>query len=616
MALMLSPIHKNIKKELKSRMKIDAKRDEKSIFTRSTWMRMWSTSDKETIMCGGLLDKKETRGGFDKIYSPKTEDGNSYRPMPGLTNISVDYKGDFGSTRTATIKWICWSFEDLKKLQGLFLREGKTVVVEWGWSDGDKAKTAGIDPGSICDVFKSSGMIRKKVTDSGGNFDAMVGLITNWNWKIRDDGGLDCTTNLVSHGSNALDIPVIRLKAQKDGDKEKVIDFVTNIYKHLKSDKYCGSNGEYTGEDGSAAQYIDDKTAYISWGFIEDEIVTKHIAMVTKGGVKLPIMKSVTYDNDDKNPKPTLIYCPPSIDTLKGDIIDIKRKGPFKPFKNEKNNGGKLRNIAIFVEPVKEIFETSPTLEEAIKGLFNLLNEGACNIWDFRIVDNEERAGEFGVIESNYTSKKVKDTESEAFIFPTWSSNSIVRSQELDASIPDSMAITTMYGANSPKDDKADGDPDEQAIQKGAKKLAEDSPEDCCLDEPEGAKDAEEVTKDDDGSIQTSQTNSEKGLENSTKGDRQTDDTTEITKEDDKQKKICEKVNKDKGKQVSVIYPISLELTVDGIAGIQWGNSIHTEFIPKIYKDECVFQVTAVNHTIDKTDWSTVIQTACRIDPS
>ena len=43
-------------------------------------------------------------------------------------------------------------------------------------------------------------------TRSGGNFDAMVGLITNWNWKLRDDGGLDCTTNLVSHGSNALDI--------------------------------------------------------------------------------------------------------------------------------------------------------------------------------------------------------------------------------------------------------------------------------------------------------------------------------------------------------------------------------------------------------------------------
>ena len=41
-----------IKKSLKDRMNLKKKRDHKSIYARSTWSRMWSTSDKDTIICG------------------------------------------------------------------------------------------------------------------------------------------------------------------------------------------------------------------------------------------------------------------------------------------------------------------------------------------------------------------------------------------------------------------------------------------------------------------------------------------------------------------------------------------------------------------------------------
>ena len=63
----------------------------------------------------------------------------------------------------------------------------------------------------------------------------------------------------------------------------------------------------------------------------------------------------------------------------------------------------------------------------------------------------------------------------------------------------------------------------------------------------------------------------------------------------------------------SNLYPINLALTLDGISGFQWGNAIHTEFIPKVYKDKVVFQVTAVDHKIDDGDWETSIETACRV---
>ena len=56
------------------------------------------------------------------------------------------------------------------------------------------------------------------------------------------------------------------------------------------------------------------------------------------------------------------------MDTLDGKVIDLKRKGPFKPFKNEKNNGGKLRNIAIFAEEVITAFDEATNLLSAILG--------------------------------------------------------------------------------------------------------------------------------------------------------------------------------------------------------------------------------------------------------
>ena len=67
MAVFLSEVHPKIKKELEKRMDV-TKRDEKGFYTRSTWMRVWSPSDKKTIMCGGMLDGEKTRSGFDDIY--------------------------------------------------------------------------------------------------------------------------------------------------------------------------------------------------------------------------------------------------------------------------------------------------------------------------------------------------------------------------------------------------------------------------------------------------------------------------------------------------------------------------------------------------------------------
>ena len=50
----------------------------------------------------------------------------------------------------------------------------------------------------------------KKVIKQKGNYDAMVGLVTSWDWSIRADGGIDCQTTIVAMGTNGLEKQIKR----------------------------------------------------------------------------------------------------------------------------------------------------------------------------------------------------------------------------------------------------------------------------------------------------------------------------------------------------------------------------------------------------------------------
>ena len=162
--------------------------DKNYMFTRSTWLRMvslsteWSSGgNKPVILMGGEADdngnlvgnnwgkrtsttveaKKTEHTGIEseditkwtkswtEIHEPKHTKNDTiygkyyvsgdmpFRPMPGITNVDVEYKGGgmkLGATRTATINWTCWTWEDLDRLMSHFLHHGKSVFLDWGWS--------------------------------------------------------------------------------------------------------------------------------------------------------------------------------------------------------------------------------------------------------------------------------------------------------------------------------------------------------------------------------------------------------------------------------------------------------------------------------------------------
>ena len=56
------------------------------------------------------------------------------RPMAGITNVSIQNKGAYGSLRQATVSFQCWDIKQLDILEQLYMRPGYTVLLEWGWN--------------------------------------------------------------------------------------------------------------------------------------------------------------------------------------------------------------------------------------------------------------------------------------------------------------------------------------------------------------------------------------------------------------------------------------------------------------------------------------------------
>ena len=193
-----------------------------------SWLRMSSSVDvkedggalaKNYVLTGGALYNDKLRSGVGKgpenAYSLQTPSGKTHlygvRPMPGITGAEVKSKGAYGSLREVTINFNCWDITQLEDLELLYMRPGYSVLLEWGWTSyinnaGDLV-TAPEAPFNIFDsnnngkdyqnVFQQ---LFEKEERAQGNYGGFLGIVKNYKWSARPDGGYDCSTTLISIG--------------------------------------------------------------------------------------------------------------------------------------------------------------------------------------------------------------------------------------------------------------------------------------------------------------------------------------------------------------------------------------------------------------------------------
>jgi len=68
----------------------------------------------------------------------------------------------------------------------------------------------------------------------------------------------------------------------------------------------------------------------------------------------------------------------------------------------------------------------------------------------------------------------------------------------------------------------------------------------------------------------------------------------------------------------NVAIPLQFGVTIDGINGFKFGDIVTTTYLPSKYKDKSLgfraaFTVTKVNHVISNNDWTTQLETVCRL---
>jgi len=199
-------------------------------------------------------------------YTPTPSLG--IRPQPGILSAKVHSHNRFGSLRTATVSYVCWSKEQLDVLELLYMRPGMTVLLEWGHSvylkdnsSDDKIVLLArpVIANDSQNFFLEKGIkdiqsvITKKRGDYEYSYDAVYGLIKNFSFSLRPDGGYDCTTSIVSTGDLVESLKMNFFISQKDIHERtlKVFNDVNNELKALNG----GTEVTSTAANGSKAVY-------------------------------------------------------------------------------------------------------------------------------------------------------------------------------------------------------------------------------------------------------------------------------------------------------------------------------------------------------------------------
>jgi hypothetical protein len=167
-----------------------------------------------------------------------------FSPMPGI--ISADIKTlTRGSLKKATVKLIANNKQQFDIIDLLYMRLGYTVLLEWGNSiytnNGTDKEVLGntlieddfFESGGSNSYFKYLDNIEIRRGRYNGNYDALLGKVSNFNWSFNPDGSYSIELTIISLGD-----VIESLKSNLSVNKE------TNEFLKLIIPKITNGSGE------------------------------------------------------------------------------------------------------------------------------------------------------------------------------------------------------------------------------------------------------------------------------------------------------------------------------------------------------------------------------------
>lgn len=165
-----------------------------------------------------------------------------HRPPPSVDSISCELFGASSSfpnlCRKIIVNWRCFSLAQLNYLAPYFLTPRVTCLVEWGWNNYDNASLVDLtDLDWLNKMFTDPSYTTTWIEESNGNYDAGIGFITDYSFKMNEAGGYDCMTT-ITNANKLIEGEQIQEKttSKKQGNQETPVQsFVNFIQKNLES---------------------------------------------------------------------------------------------------------------------------------------------------------------------------------------------------------------------------------------------------------------------------------------------------------------------------------------------------------------------------------------------
>jgi flagellum-specific peptidoglycan hydrolase FlgJ len=158
-----------------------------------------------------------------------------YRPMPGITSVTIESAGRMGSVRQATVNFRVSDKMQLDVMDALYFRPGFTLLIEYGhakYIDNkgslQSTETLMIDPFKITNKENIGIEISRKIQQSAGNYGGMLSVITSFNFSITADGGYDCVLKTIAMGGVMGNYPINNLSILPNVYVETVQKYINN----------------------------------------------------------------------------------------------------------------------------------------------------------------------------------------------------------------------------------------------------------------------------------------------------------------------------------------------------------------------------------------------------
>jgi hypothetical protein len=120
-----------------------------------------------------------------------------------LRSIETEFYGAGSSfpglCRKATLKWKCFSVEQLEYITPYFLSLGVTAVIEWGWNNFDASSLIDLtNHTQLFEIFNSGASYFTRIKASGGDYDCHVGRIIDYGYTMDNQGNYEGYTVVVN----------------------------------------------------------------------------------------------------------------------------------------------------------------------------------------------------------------------------------------------------------------------------------------------------------------------------------------------------------------------------------------------------------------------------------